>query len=423
VLPIIVCIIATANFCLGYAIVVVLADGTMLPSPSWRAWKMPSLPRLPRLPKRSRKPAGDVAPAPVTTGTVPAIPPPSTPEAPPAATSPDLEKSVELAIRELDGYRRSLVAIDTRLRAAGDPVLEPCALLLTELRMVNSDYSERSRTVFEGLRGRAFAELAVIRTNVDAALSRHAERMQTAGHDLTRLEGLADEAERRRELTAGIATLLDSVHELRDRLRVSLLEIARQQHCLGTIESELLTDELTDLPSRRKLEAQLDDWWQLDPERTRSLSVAALDIDNFRQLNAEHGAAVCDAILRSVAEMVADANAERRGNLAGLFAGQRFALLLGNTGARDASGAVERIRQAVQLTTFRHGEQEIRLTLSGSVVEAQAEDTADTLFQRVEATLEEAKRYGRNRTFLHEGNYPTPVTPPNFSMEPREVSV
>ncbi|MBI3466651.1 MAG: GGDEF domain-containing protein, partial [Planctomycetes bacterium] len=359
------------------------------------------------------------APAPLAPSTPPFAPPPPTGP----RSKGDLEKSIELAIRELAGYRRSLVTIDARLRAVGDSEHQPCMQLLTELKMVNSDYSDRSRTVIEGLRGRAFAALTMVRTAVDTALSRHAERMQTASDDLTRLEGLADEAERRRELTAGMAALLDSVHELRDRLSLSLLEIARQERRLGTIEPELLADELTDLPNRGKLEAQLDNWWQLDPERTRSLSVASLDLDNFRQLNAEHGASVCDAILRSIAEIVAEANAERRGNLAGLFAGQRFALLLGNTGARNATGTVERIRQAVQLATFRHGEQEIHATLSGSVVEAQADDTADTLFQRVEATLQEAKRYGRNRTFLHEGNYPTPVMPLNFSLEPREVTV
>jgi hypothetical protein len=31
--------------------------------------------------------------------------------------------------------------------------------------------------------------------------------------------------------------------------------------------------------------------------------------------------------------------------------------------------------------------------------------------------LHEAKRYGRNRTFVFEGKYPTPVVPPSFSLD------
>jgi hypothetical protein len=45
------------------------------------------------------------------------------------------------------------------------------------------------------------------------------------------------------------------------------------------------------------------------------------------------------------------------------------------------------------------------------------------LMTRTEATLREAKRYGRNRTFLHEGKYPTPVVPPNFALEEKRIEL
>ena len=42
---------------------------------------------------------------------------------------------------------------------------------------------------------------------------------------------------------------------------------------------------------------------------------------------------------------------------------------------------------------------------------------------RVESTLREAKRYGDNRTFVHEGKFPTPVVPPDFKLESAHIAI
>jgi hypothetical protein len=42
---------------------------------------------------------------------------------------------------------------------------------------------------------------------------------------------------------------------------------------------------------------------------------------------------------------------------------------------------------------------------------------------RAESALREAKRYGHNRTFVHEGKYPTPVIPPEIQVEPQHFPI
>ena len=46
-----------------------------------------------------------------------------------------------------------------------------------------------------------------------------------------------------------------------------------------------------------------------------------------------------------------------------------------------------------------------------------------TVSENAETTLREAKRYGRNRTFAHDGKSPTPVLPPNFTLPERKVAL
>jgi diguanylate cyclase (GGDEF)-like protein len=109
--------------------------------------------------------------------------------------------------------------------------------------------------------------------------------------------------------------------------------------------------------------------------------------------------------------------------MAARFSGQRFLLLLPDVSPRDAATLVEKLRQTIEKSRFRHRGQEIRVTVSCAVTEASSADSPEALFARTEATLYEAKRYGRNRTFLHEGKYPTPVIPPSFVGGEKEIEL
>ena len=90
--------------------------------------------------------------------------------------------------------------------------------------------------------------------------------------------------------------------------------------------------------------------------------------------------------------------------------------------AREATGVVG-IRQQVEATQFRRDASSISVTVSCEVAESASHDTQAVLFERVEATLQEAKGYGRNRTFLHDGKFPAPVVPPVLPVETRTLAV
>ena len=71
-----------------------------------------------------------------------------------------------------------------------------------------------------------------------------------------------------------------------------------------------------------------------------------------------------------------------------------------DTSARDALGVVEAIRRQIETLHIPAPAGEIGVTVSCSVAEAALEDTLPTLLGRVDSTLREAKRFGRNRTYL-----------------------
>ena len=156
-------------------------------------------------------------------------------------------------------------------------------------------------------------------------------------------------------------------------------------------------------------------WLAEDPSRTRTLCTALIDIDQIEEIRETHGELLIDQLLKVLEGMVREV-AHEEGSITQLGK-HRFLLTYPDTRPADAVTAVEQLRQTIENTAFRRGEQELHATVSCAVVEALSDDTRESLLERVECTLEEAQQYGRNRTFLHEGEYPTPVMPPELTVE------
>ena len=105
------------------------------------------------------------------------------------------------------------------------------------------------------------------------------------------------------------------------------------------------------------------------------------------------------------------------------LAGPQMVLLLHHMAVNDAAELVERIRQTIEKTTFERYGLELQVTVSGGVIVAREGERGDQLLERLRATLEEAKRYGRNRTFLCEEDCPNPVVPPAMTIEEQTASI
>jgi len=134
---------------------------------------------------------------------------------------------------------------------------------------------------------------------------------------------------------------------VRTRDRNSLSgELAAARQRISALEGELSRLEQRD-PLTRSLFSLTAFRTQLDLDVARAhrygrpLTVALLDIDRFRHLNLQHGYGAGDAVLIAVARLIGERT--RVHDLACRVSGDEFALLLPETGAAAALGAIERI--------------------------------------------------------------------------------
>jgi diguanylate cyclase len=127
-------------------------------------------------------------------------------------------------------------------------------------------------------------------------------------------------------------------------------------------------------------------------------SLLICDIDHFKKFNDTHGHQTGDQVLRLVGATIKSSISA--GDIACRYGGEEFCIILPSTKVGRASEVANSIRQAVmgkELVKRSTGETLGRVTISIGVAEINADDSVQTIFDRADKCLYEAKNAGRNR--------------------------
>lgn len=158
------------------------------------------------------------------------------------------------------------------------------------------------------------------------------------------------------------------------------------------------TDDLTGIWNKRWLRRQLPN----EIERARiygiPLSLAMLDIDDFKTINDSHGHVIGDVLLSELCGTVRETL--RPPDMLARFGGDEFALVLPHGDIYGARAVAERILQRARDLRIMaaDGVSEVRCSVSiGLASYVPPEMTSAELIQRADERLYEAKRQGKNR--------------------------
>lgn len=158
------------------------------------------------------------------------------------------------------------------------------------------------------------------------------------------------------------------------------------------LERESLSDPLTGKLNRRGLERMLRRELSRALREGATVSVALIDLDNFKAINDGWGHAAGDEAIRSVAALI-EAHV-RPYDQFGRHGGDELMIIMPSTEGEQAISIAERICSKVGELTPQHG---MRLSLSIGVAQSVPHDSAETLLQRADSALYQAKNEGRSR--------------------------
>jgi diguanylate cyclase (GGDEF)-like protein len=155
-------------------------------------------------------------------------------------------------------------------------------------------------------------------------------------------------------------------------------------------------DPLTGVLNRRASQARLRVAYA-DARRSRHpLAVLFLDLDHFKCINDDYGHAAGDCMLAAVAAAM---QAElRECDWLGRYGGEEFLVVLPGAAELVARNIAERIRLRAAESLVKHGEVELRVTVSVGIASLdESTPTVDTLIEHADIALYRAKALGRNR--------------------------
>ncbi len=181
------------------------------------------------------------------------------------------------------------------------------------------------------------------------------------------------------------------------RLHSVRLESENQKLTAEAIElgKNAFEDQLTGLANRRRIQRELPAHVARAVGREAELSVAAIDLDHFKQVNDHFGHSVGDDVLRAIARIFIDNT--RATDLLVRMGGEEFVVLFIGTPLSAATEISERLRRSVEAHDWDSLAPGLRVTISIGLCDAADADDARTLLERADASLYTAKRGGRNR--------------------------
>lgn len=178
-------------------------------------------------------------------------------------------------------------------------------------------------------------------------------------------------------------------------------DVTEQKKAEQQLESLAKTDPLTGLHNRRSFMEIAERELARSARHGSPLAILMLDIDHFKAINDTHGHRVGDLALKEFAKL---ARQTLRGfDCIGRIGGEEFAVLLPQADLNQAMCAAERIRQLIERSPLSL-EQGLPLQFTVSIGVAAISDPStniDTLLNKADAALYQAKNAGRNRVCAH----------------------
>lgn len=265
--------------------------------------------------------------------------------------------------------------------------------------------------------------------NANDPLTKHAEPVLAArkkflqhlstAMDMGNHVDTGDDKALRQTLRHAILDVHDSTYEFNEAMADVYVGLLNEMDVAADKNQKTPADAR--IADRLNVLRSLEDFWPTDSDDKRQLVAAMIDVDRCRHLNSELGPTRCDRLIDHIVEIarqtIPDPYALEH------YSGQRLVVLIPDKLPNAATEDIELARETVSKTMFTIGKAEYKITVTCAIAEATPNERPEVLFRRLAETLQEAKRYGRDRTFLHEGDYPAPVVPPHLDVEPRVIEL
>ncbi len=181
----------------------------------------------------------------------------------------------------------------------------------------------------------------------------------------------------------------------RDNVESAQEKIRSLQEELTQLSEAVRVDQLTGVLNRRGLDEAMVREISRAKRGGGKLSVALLDIDNFKRLNDTYGHHVGDSALQHLAKTIQETI--RPTDVVSRFGGEEFVILLPDTDLNQAVITIQRLQRALTKQFFMGNNERLLITFSAGVALLRNDEEEATVLHRADQSMYLAKKTGKNR--------------------------
>lgn len=307
-----------------------------------------------------------------------------------------------VAVAEAQQWSQTLVDTvrSALLRPVRAEVVQTAARMLRQVRSEQSDLSVSRQACAESMQ-HVLGEYRDWIGNLDSSADRLRQQLDRGVDDIQVCASLDEARGIMQSLAQQTTSVCGEITSSRARmeeaaLRAEALQIrvAQLEASLADASRQMLIDELTGAFNRRGLEQEFARLGDASPMQDAALSLALIDLDDFKRLNDELGHRAGDQALRHLCVELRD---ELRGEgLIARYGGEEFVLVF-------MGHALEAATARVVAMQARLGERPLMacrtprvIRFSAGVTARLAGDTLQRMLERADEALYRAKRAGKN---------------------------
>jgi len=178
------------------------------------------------------------------------------------------------------------------------------------------------------------------------------------------------------------------INELNDRM-------SNLREDLVQAQEKMQRDSLTDTYNRGAFDSAITRSLNMHFILNQPVTLAMIDLDNFKSINDTYGHGAGDEVLRAVGESLARSFI-RKSDLVARYGGDEFAVILSDTTANNALPAIKRFMQYMESVRIPYAGEDVKVSCSVGYTEIHDDDSVDSLVHRADKALYASKAAGRN---------------------------
>ena len=244
-------------------------------------------------------------------------------------------------------------------------------------------------------------------TEVSATTSEYHEKVGgyigrvEEANDMGSLKNIVDELmSDTRAMQVDMMRYRDEMTEARRQAEQAESKVRLLEAELEHVSEQVSQDQLTGALNRRGLEEAMQREMARAQRGNKPLSLAILDLDNFKQLNDTYGHQAGDEALIHLIKVIK--KALRPTDIVARYGGEEFVVLFCDTPLDQALEVTKRLQRELTRRFFLHNNERLLITFSAGVSLWNPGDSQEIAFARADKAMYQAKLQGKNRVVVAE---------------------